>query len=147
EQARNDVHSFRDEYVKSFRWMLLASVLVDFFFSSRRRHTRWPRDWSSDVCSSDLIGALARRRRGRRPAAYRRQQRAEQHYASHTHGPLLSSASADLRGHKCPSLRAGSSAPAPLLPPAPPATRLPASTLYPKEETWRSRLATRSRSI
>src|SRR5690625_5920436 len=25
------------------------------FFSSRRRHTRWPRDWSSDVCSSDLI--------------------------------------------------------------------------------------------
>src|SRR5207253_4292358 len=23
------------------------------FFSSRRRHTRWPRDWSSDVCSSD----------------------------------------------------------------------------------------------
>src|SRR5690625_8005150 len=30
-----------------------------FFFSSRRRHTRWPRDWSSDVCSSDLqIGAV-----------------------------------------------------------------------------------------
>src|SRR5690625_7382586 len=28
-----------------------------FFFSSRRRHTRWPRDWSSDVCSSDLIRA------------------------------------------------------------------------------------------
>src|SRR5690625_7165298 len=26
----------------------------DFFFSGRRRHTRWPRDWSSDVCSSDL---------------------------------------------------------------------------------------------
>src|SRR5207253_5310245 len=25
-----------------------------FFFSSRRRHTMWPRDWSSDVCSSDL---------------------------------------------------------------------------------------------
>src|SRR6266508_5520130 len=25
-----------------------------FCFSSRRRHTRWPRDWSSDVCSSDL---------------------------------------------------------------------------------------------
>src|SRR5207253_2643931 len=23
---------------------------------SRRRHTRWPRDWSSDVCSSDLLG-------------------------------------------------------------------------------------------
>src|SRR5690625_7985522 len=27
---------------------------IVFFFSSRRRHTRWPRDWSSDVCSSDL---------------------------------------------------------------------------------------------
>src|SRR6266508_3228215 len=27
-----------------------------FFFSSRRRHTSWPRDWSSDVCSSDLDG-------------------------------------------------------------------------------------------
>src|SRR5439155_16130681 len=26
------------------------------FFSSRRRHTSWPRDWSSDVCSSDLPG-------------------------------------------------------------------------------------------
>src|SRR5215510_9579712 len=29
-------------------------MLDYFFFSSRRRHTRWPRDWSSDVCSSDL---------------------------------------------------------------------------------------------
>src|SRR6266702_5581612 len=28
---------------------------ISFFFSSRRRHTRWPRDWSSDVCSSDLL--------------------------------------------------------------------------------------------
>src|SRR6266536_5691666 len=28
-----------------------------FFFSSRRRHTRSTRDWSSDVCSSDLPGA------------------------------------------------------------------------------------------
>src|SRR5258707_3525814 len=31
-------------------------VLVVFFFSSRRRHTRYWRDWSSDVCSSDLVG-------------------------------------------------------------------------------------------
>src|SRR5689334_23721628 len=34
-----------------------------FFFSSRRRHTRWNCDWSSDVCSSDLSntrGRLAR---------------------------------------------------------------------------------------
>src|SRR5690625_5909828 len=36
--------------------VLLAFML--FFFSSRRRHTRWPRDWSSDVCSSDLVGLL-----------------------------------------------------------------------------------------
>src|SRR5690606_39630702 len=30
--------------------------VVLFFFSSRRRHTRFSRDWSSDVCSSDLAG-------------------------------------------------------------------------------------------
>src|SRR5215217_8486421 len=29
-----------------------------FFFSSRRRHTRYWRDWSSDVCSSDLFGVM-----------------------------------------------------------------------------------------
>src|SRR3712207_7708654 len=28
---------------------------LTFFFSSRRRHTRYWRDWSSDVCSSDLL--------------------------------------------------------------------------------------------
>src|SRR5206468_9536451 len=35
---------------------------VFFFFSSRRRHTRSDRDWSSDVCSSDLwdLGRTAR---------------------------------------------------------------------------------------
>src|SRR5690606_39721933 len=32
-----------------------------FFFSSRRRHTRFSRDWSSDVCSSDLEGSGAYR--------------------------------------------------------------------------------------
>src|SRR5690606_40379609 len=32
-------------------------------FSSRRRHTSFSRDWSSDVCSSDLVLALARERR------------------------------------------------------------------------------------
>src|SRR5258707_6027767 len=30
-------------------------VVFLFFFSSRRRHTRYWRDWSSDVCSSDLL--------------------------------------------------------------------------------------------
>src|SRR6266511_5884992 len=29
-------------------------MICFFFFSSRRRHTRFSRDWSSDVCSSDL---------------------------------------------------------------------------------------------
>src|SRR5699024_11770890 len=36
-----------------FRRMYLSFVF--FFFSSRRRHTISKRDWSSDVCSSDLI--------------------------------------------------------------------------------------------
>src|SRR3712207_5580454 len=31
-----------------------------FFFSSRRRHTRYWRDWSSDVCSSDVLNKLER---------------------------------------------------------------------------------------
>src|SRR5256885_2583862 len=40
-----------------------ASYLVAhcFFFSSRRRHTRLQGDWSSDVCSSDLVGSGKRR--------------------------------------------------------------------------------------
>src|SRR3712207_7234095 len=39
----------------------MLSIIFFFFFSSRRRHTRYWRDWSSDVCSSDLeirIGLL-----------------------------------------------------------------------------------------
>src|SRR5689334_17478520 len=31
-----------------------GGLMSRFFFSSRRRHTRWNCDWSSDVCSSDL---------------------------------------------------------------------------------------------
>src|SRR5690606_40094514 len=34
---------------------LFCLFIFFFFFSSRRRHTRFSRDWSSDVCSSDLI--------------------------------------------------------------------------------------------
>src|SRR5262245_64229452 len=33
-----------------------STALCSFFFSSRRRHTRCLSDWSSDVCSSDLVG-------------------------------------------------------------------------------------------
>src|SRR5215510_13451036 len=46
-------------------------MMFFFFFSSRRRHTRWPRDWSSDVCSSDL-------RVDHRVGDYQRQPREEQ---------------------------------------------------------------------
>src|SRR2546422_5993685 len=35
-------------------YQIKFSLHVFFFFSSRRRHTRCSRDWSSDVCSSDL---------------------------------------------------------------------------------------------
>ena len=39
-------------------WYVVDSKAITtnliFFFSSRRRHTRSDRDWSSDVCSSDL---------------------------------------------------------------------------------------------
>src|SRR5207249_7396884 len=49
-----------------------ACFLSVFFFSSRRRHTRSKRDWSSDVCSSDLrprgcAGCLRAGRRARAP--------------------------------------------------------------------------------
>ena len=37
---------------------------VLLFFSSRRRHTRCSRDWSSDVCSSDLVCVLRGSMRG-----------------------------------------------------------------------------------
>src|SRR5690625_5884396 len=39
-----------------FRLLLLGCARF-YFFSSRRRHTRWPRVWSSDVCSSDLLSS------------------------------------------------------------------------------------------
>src|SRR2546421_4721157 len=42
-----------------------------FFFSSRRRHTRSDRDWSSDVCSSDLLHHVP----GMRPIRARRNRR------------------------------------------------------------------------
>src|SRR6266511_5843206 len=38
----------------SFVYLYVNCIEFFFFFSSRRRHTRFSRDWSSDVCSSDL---------------------------------------------------------------------------------------------
>src|SRR5690348_17522432 len=48
---------------RSRKWNVLRTdpsrnVVICFFFSSRRRHTRWTGDWSSDVCSSDLESEL-----------------------------------------------------------------------------------------
>src|SRR5690606_40658098 len=40
-------------FVRGF-WYRGTGSHASFFFSSRRRHTRFSRDWSSDVCSSDL---------------------------------------------------------------------------------------------
>src|SRR2546429_357656 len=44
-----EILSFRMQGVESDN----GDMYVDGFFSSRRRHTRCSRDWSSDVCSSD----------------------------------------------------------------------------------------------
>src|SRR5690606_39589836 len=38
-----------------FLFLVVFFFFFFFFFSSRRRHTRFSRDWSSDVCSSDLV--------------------------------------------------------------------------------------------
>src|SRR2546421_9271699 len=43
-----------DYIVHYYSFVICVSVAFFFFFSSRRRHTRSDRDWSSDVCSSDL---------------------------------------------------------------------------------------------
>src|SRR6266478_1937802 len=41
-----------------FIFLRCENGLKFFFFSSRRRHTRFDCDWSSDVCSSDLLSEL-----------------------------------------------------------------------------------------
>src|SRR2546430_3195176 len=41
-------------YEEAFAMLGRSVVVLGFFFSSRRRHTRFDCDWSSDVCSSDL---------------------------------------------------------------------------------------------
>src|SRR5690606_41000621 len=52
-------------------------VMYSFFFSSRRRHTRFSRDWSSDVCSSDLS------------LYYKGRRVRQQTYAADLHAPTL----------------------------------------------------------
>src|SRR6266581_4739579 len=46
--------------------------MLGLFFSSRRRHTRWTGDWSSDVCSSDLASTAASRAGHARSHSYSR---------------------------------------------------------------------------
>src|SRR5699024_11887496 len=53
---------------------IVCIVFFCFFFSSRRRHTRSKRDWSSDVCSSDLnilemvgVSAISQKKREYHP--------------------------------------------------------------------------------
>src|SRR5689334_24745337 len=49
------VASCYSRYCMNFASIYLESIrIIIFFFSIRRRHTRWNCDWSSDVCSSDL---------------------------------------------------------------------------------------------
>src|SRR5438128_3002223 len=48
----------------------IGSTKLYFFFSSRRRHTRCYRDWSSDVCSSDLAPGAAPTARARSRAVF-----------------------------------------------------------------------------
>src|SRR5690348_9232689 len=42
------------KYIENGMVIGIGTGTTAFFFSSRRRHTRWTGDWSSDVCSSDL---------------------------------------------------------------------------------------------
>src|SRR5439155_2567911 len=75
-------------------------------FSSRRRHTRWPRDWSSDVCSSDLCaekgGKVEKTEQwGTRKLAYRVHKHREGIYVHQeirtTHGELIAEIERRLR--------------------------------------------------
>src|SRR5690606_39832431 len=66
----------------------LTDMLFLFFFSSRRRHTRFSRDWSSDVCSSDLGPPRPHPRRRLPPRGTRD---GRWHHLSSSNNPLTSS--------------------------------------------------------
>src|SRR2546429_5221080 len=59
-------YQLRRGAVRDYAEEIVSMYVHLFFFSSRRRHTRCSRDWSSDVCSSDLkdFVSLARKRPG-----------------------------------------------------------------------------------
>src|SRR6266576_1392652 len=60
-----------DVYVRDQLSRFLYGEQVSFFFSSRRRHMRSLRDWSSDVCSSDLAVRSSSRPRSPRKMTIR----------------------------------------------------------------------------
>src|SRR5712664_1550619 len=63
------MYMFRSQFMFSLFSLNIASC---FFCSSRRRHTRSDRDWSSDVCSSDLFEGVIGKRQDSRYEAGRR---------------------------------------------------------------------------
>src|SRR6266581_9637798 len=75
-----------------------------FFFSSRRRHTRWTGDWSSDVCSSDLTTSTT----ACSPATVRRRDRR----AARPMGPVVHPGARSTPG-TCPVLLVGGRRPCP----------------------------------
>src|SRR3989475_438319 len=92
-----------------------------FFFSSRRRHTRFDCDWSSDVCSSDLPDRARRARPEPRPAARNGLAGASRHPDAHG-GHARPAAAAEARqGRRLCRNRAGRRVPVP--PPTPRAAR------------------------
>src|SRR5690606_39367726 len=95
-----------------------TAVLLLFFFSSRRRHTRFSRDWSSDVCSSDLRAGrcahdhLALMAEGVHPAPLRRRhpagglvlvQRADESHPARVGAPALARSEERRVGKECRS--------------------------------------------
>src|SRR3712207_7621545 len=73
---------------------MVFGCYVIFFFSSRRRHTRYWRDWSSDVCSSDLSLKLRVKNRKSRSRA-----------RIAATGCKYASALVEVRGKNAPDLR------------------------------------------
>src|SRR5439155_2333774 len=54
------------------------------------RHTRWPRDWSSDVCSSDLVAlAFAHERTGQKIEEHQTKECLGKYHVSHIHASAL----------------------------------------------------------